>query len=52
MVISDNSVTSLISHDRGGEWKIIPLTEEQCKGVTKKVSVTGTRTFTVHLSGR
>ena len=38
MVISDNSVTSLISHDRGGEWKTIHLADEQCKGVNLKVS--------------
>lgn len=29
----DNTLTSLISHDRGGEWKLIPLTKEQCKDV-------------------
>ena len=34
----DNSLSSLISHDRGGEWKPLPLTQEQCKGVTLKVS--------------
>ncbi|CAH3016922.1 unnamed protein product [Porites evermanni] len=33
---SDNSVTSLISYDRGGEWKLIPLTEKQCEGVSLK----------------
>ena len=36
---ADNSVTSLISHDRGGEWKLIPLTEKQCKGVSLKVNI-------------
>ncbi|KAJ7388869.1 Sortilin [Desmophyllum pertusum] len=28
----DNSVSTLISYDRGGEWKTIPLTKEQCNG--------------------
>lgn len=27
---ADNTVTSLISHDRGGEWKTIPLEKKQC----------------------
>jgi len=35
---SDKSVTTVISHDRGGEWKTLPLTEEQCNGVTLKAS--------------
>lgn len=30
LVILDNTVTSLISHDRGGEWKTIPLEKKQC----------------------
>lgn len=33
---NDNSVTTVISHDRGGEWKTLSLTEEQCNGVTLK----------------
>jgi len=28
----------VISHDRGGEWKTIHLTDEQCKGVNLKAS--------------
>ena len=38
LFVSDNSVTTVISHDRGGEWKTIHLTEEQCKGVSLKAS--------------
>ena len=36
--VSDNTVTTVISHDRGGEWKTIHLTDDQCKGVTLKAS--------------
>ena len=28
----------MITHDRGGEWKTIPLTDEQCKDVTLEAS--------------
>lgn len=35
---SDNSLSSLISHDRGGEWKPLPLTPEQCKDVKLKLN--------------
>ena len=36
---ADMSVSSLISHDRGGEWKRIPLTEKQCEGVSLMVNI-------------
>jgi len=36
--VSDKSVTTLISHDRGGEWKTLYLTEEQCKDTAKASS--------------
>ena len=35
---SDNSITTMISFNRGGEWNTIPLTEKQCKGVKLEVS--------------
>ena len=38
------TLTTVITHDRGGEWKTIPLTPEQCKEVKLEVN---TQLFTV-----